>query len=168
MECVVAKKSGYIPAFVKAKILANKISKQAPKSKPGKVTYPDSYSEFEIQSFLHTALREKGYDARGEVRTTTGKSRFDIVIFEQKKAVRIIEIKKGKVGGHTKKKHEQSQLLAQELQIEKYRQHGLPVHHILGMDAAVEYVAGMPDLEAPAVRQRRVVAEMFTSQCCIA
>ena len=65
-----------------------------------KICYPKKQSEFEIHSRLFQKLLDKGFDARAEVihinkKAPKGfkKCRFDIVIFENKIATKIIEVK---------------------------------------------------------------------------
>ena len=59
---------------------------------PSLLQYPRKQSEFEIQAYLFSELRGMGLDARGEVRAGR-ESRFDIVVFEEKDPVLIIEVK---------------------------------------------------------------------------
>lgn len=64
------------------------------------IAYPNKQSEFEIHSRLFQRLLDEGFDARAEVihinkKAPKGfkKCRFDIVIFENKVATKIIEVK---------------------------------------------------------------------------
>lgn len=65
-----------------------------------KISYPKKQSEFEIHSRLFQKLLDNGFDAKGEVIHINSsapkgfrKCRFDIVIFENKIATKIIEVK---------------------------------------------------------------------------
>lgn len=64
------------------------------------IKYPYKESEFEIQAAIFNRLKELGYDVRGEVTDIQPErekgfrqSRFDLVVFENKKAKFIIEVK---------------------------------------------------------------------------
>ena len=60
-----------------------------------KIPYPTGrVAEFEIQAELYNKLKNEGYDVRGEVKAK--KSRLDLVVFENKKAKCIIEVKSWK------------------------------------------------------------------------
>lgn len=56
------------------------------------ITYPSAYSEFEIQASIYCALIAVGLDVRGEVKCKP--CRFDLVVYKNKEAVCIIEVKK--------------------------------------------------------------------------
>lgn len=65
-----------------------------------KIPYPIKQTEFEIQAKLFSRLNSEGYDAKGEVSHTRNNQvkgykhcRFDLVVFENKKAKFIIECK---------------------------------------------------------------------------
>lgn len=65
-----------------------------------KICYPKKQSEFEIHSRLFQKLLDDGFDARAEVLYIDKKApkgyrqcRFDIVIFENQVATKIIEVK---------------------------------------------------------------------------
>ena len=72
------------------------------------IEYPNKFSEFDLQATIFRRLREKKIDARGEVSTKTvyymdsdgrrkkGRCRFDLVVFENKKPICIIETKRHK------------------------------------------------------------------------
>jgi len=74
------------------------------KPKRYKIDYPKHSSEAEIQAELWKILKNIGYDVRLEVvhlreknitnKLKRVKSRFDLVVFDNKKAVCIIEVKK--------------------------------------------------------------------------
>lgn len=64
------------------------------------ISYPNHISEFDTQAKLYCLLKEQGYDVFGEfvIRDPNGKKgykqfRFDLVIFENKEAKCIIEVK---------------------------------------------------------------------------
>lgn len=70
------------------------------------VPYPFAYSEAEIQASLWSSLRKVGFDVRMEVKhqikprgtpTRQQISRFDLVVYRNKKAFCIIEVKPDKV-----------------------------------------------------------------------
>lgn len=71
-----------------------------------RIDYPGTPTEFELHAKLYCGLRARGIDARGEVmeivrgsrRPLGFKCRFDIVIFEEKRAVLVIEVKKNATG----------------------------------------------------------------------
>ena len=84
-------------------------------------------SEFEIQAYLYCELRRLGYDVRGEVSTKDGDCRFDLVVFANKKPVRIIEVKS------CRKRYRSRQL-------EQYRAYGIKVLSVCGMSEAIELV----------------------------
>ena len=59
-----------------------------------RILYPKNISEFEIQAYLFNNLLERGIDARGNVTSKNRISRFDIVIFRDKKPLHLLEIKR--------------------------------------------------------------------------
>ncbi len=59
---------------------------------PKIIPYPKIKSEFEVQSKLFQKLKNLGYDARGEV-PLEGTGRVELVIFENRIAKIIIEVK---------------------------------------------------------------------------
>jgi hypothetical protein len=70
---------------------------------PFRFEYPRQASEFEIQSTLYHALRQRGYDVRGEVLVQTQEKignahktifRLDLVVFKDRAPFLIIEVKK--------------------------------------------------------------------------
>jgi hypothetical protein len=104
----------------------------------------DSYaSEFEVQAFLYSALKALGVDVRGEVKWA-GKlpehlskkkkaaCRFDLVIFKDRQAVDILEIKTAPVT--------HSRGLEKTRQGTRYRLFGVSVTFIYGMPSAKEYL----------------------------
>lgn len=103
------------------------------------INYPDIPSEFEIQSRLFHALQSLGFDVRGEVRAGV-RSRFDLVIFRDKKPVRIIEVKKRKIKPNTKSVAFQNQRREMLSQIERYRLYGITVDVVQGMKDAELYL----------------------------
>lgn len=109
------------------------------------IVYPPCESEFEIQSYIYSTLKTKGYDVRGELRTRLGVCRFDLVVFVDRKPVRIIEVKQSETakrkGGFSsdRKKSSWSQLC-------RYRKYGIEVVAISGMSQAINHCKLMPDL----------------------
>lgn len=97
------------------------------------IHYPDNYSEAEIQFMLHSRLLALGYDSRLEVterknvkkafgnRKGFRQCRFDCVIFNDKQALCIVEVKKNKESSFTR-------------QNEKYRIYGLPLVYLFGVN----------------------------------
>lgn len=85
------------------------------------IKYPEKDFEIDTQTHLLILLREMGYDAKQEVKFKN--NRFDIVIFEEKKAICIIEVK------NHKRKYIGSPALPslQTKQLTKYKKMGLPV-----------------------------------------
>lgn len=79
------------------------------------ISYPKRHSEFEIQALLFSALQLLGYDVRGEVKSSP--CRFDLVIFRNKEAICIIEVKKW-----IKKKTP-----SKTKQYDRYMSYGLPL-----------------------------------------
>ena len=92
------------------------------------IHYPYSFSEAEVMFFLYKELKDKGLDVRAEVTSKNLASRFDLVIFEDKIPIRIIEVKRGK---NTKKTPGQ---------LSKYREYGVPVDFVRGIAEAEKYV----------------------------
>jgi len=91
-----------------------------------KVQYPKTWCEAEVQAALWNELRNRGYDARLEVKQyvqeAKGKprrqvARFDIVVFEGKVSKYIIEVKGRKRNGKIRK-------TGLSKQINKYKQYG--------------------------------------------
>lgn len=93
-------------------------------------------SEFEVQAFLWSGLKSLGIDVRGEVRWQQKKPRihcrFDLVIYEEAKAVRIIEVKAAPV------KHKHG--LHNTRQGTRYCKFGVPVTFVYGMSDAQEFL----------------------------
>jgi hypothetical protein len=109
---------------------------------------PEKPREPEVQLWLWNALRQQlHWDAHLEVlpAKTKGKG-FDIVVYKDKKAVRIIEVKGfdpldgsqvTDTGDEFVCMHKGSKA---EKQLNRYRAFGLPVDYILGMQRAQEYL----------------------------
>lgn len=101
--------------------------------------YPKNASEFEIQAELYFGLRKLGFDARGEV--PTSKCRFDLVVFDNKQPVLIIECKKPAYVWRNKDvKWDARRRQEVRQQIDKYRCFGVPVHVIGSMLEAKKYL----------------------------
>jgi hypothetical protein len=127
----------------------------APVSCERSIPYPKRHSEFEVQAWLYMALREAGYDARGEVKTFFQPKdkkarkkalfcRFDVVVYdEEQKAISVLEVKADKV------KHQNGAEGTRQGQ--RYRVYGVPVTFIYGMEGAEAFVRGLP-LTTPDVR----------------
>jgi len=86
------------------------------------IKYPNRVREFEVQAQLYFALRNCGFDARGEVtaKADNGRNcRFDIAVFDNtQQCVAIIEVK-----AHTRDRKPKK-----TRQLEKYESFGLPVY----------------------------------------
>ena len=102
----------------------------------------DYRTEFEVQAFLYMRLREMNIDARGEVvvrlKAENGRyeqHRFDIVIFDGATATQIIEVKSGPI------KHKNG--VENTRQARRYREFGVPVTFIYGMEQAEEFLAAL-------------------------
>ena len=86
------------------------------------IPYPSELSENEVQTKLYNLLIRNGLDARCQVMASDRKSLFDIVIYVNKSAILIIEVKKkrGKLGSGE--------------QIHRYRQYGVKAIYCQGED----------------------------------
>jgi len=91
------------------------------------IPYPTEHSETEVVHYILNELHELEIDARAEVSSKDGTSRFDIVIFKNKVAQRIIEVKK-RNGTLT------------ETQRKKYEKYQIPVDHVRGVKGADKYL----------------------------
>ena len=104
------------------------------------IAYPAVESEFEVQAFLFSELRRAGFDARGEVqvhglfgqRAAKASCRFDIVIFEDKRAVMVLEVKARPVI------HKSG--VENTRQGKRYPRFGVPVQFIYGMNDARKFL----------------------------
>jgi hypothetical protein len=126
------------------------------------IPYPknsDRNNEIVIQVYLLTTLRAMGWDAHLEIRPKRERQknvggtqekkrgkRFDIVIYKDRLAVRIIEVK-GKDPLPTAKVTDTGDEFVcwhygtkAEHQLNRYRAYGLPVDYILGMRMAEKYI----------------------------
>lgn len=100
-----------------------------------KVTEPTIPSEFEVQAYVWNELQKKGVNVRGEVKTIfSGRStvRFDLAVFDDGNLTHIIEIKKSPI----KHKHKWENTR----QGFRYRQFGVPVFIIYGLEQAKQFV----------------------------
>jgi len=114
------------------------------------IPYPKTESEFEIQAFIYAELRALGVDVRGELVTVffdgiNGKQkhrtmcRFDLVIFENKIPIRIVEVKHGR----------KTFVSERARQCERYRKYGVPVTFVFGMEQAIRFVSDFTDTILP-------------------
>jgi hypothetical protein len=99
------------------------------------IKYPPRHSEFEIHAYLYHRLHSIGYDVRGEVTLylPTHKCRFDLVIFHNKEAVCIIEVKDGVFMSNKQEEHHYQQW-KKTRQGRRYRELGLKVFYCRGME----------------------------------
>lgn len=101
------------------------------------VPYPPEQSEFEVQAFLYSSLKNAGLNVRGEINVRgdfgfrkRGLCRFDIVIYdEHEQPTLIIEVK-----SYTFRRA--SKPIENTRQAKKYRQFGIPVWFVYGMHNA--------------------------------
>lgn len=104
------------------------------------IQYPARTSEFEIQAELFQDLKQLGYDIHGEVptswnrRTGTKGARFDLVIFRNKRAAVLIEVKSHLAG----RSHKPT---TQTKQYQRYSQYGLPVIYCTNLTQIEETIA---------------------------
>lgn len=116
--------------------------KLEPTSKTFTIEWPDDryVSEFEVQAFVFSELRKLGIDVRGEVihkiTNAGGRGRvcrFDLVIFKNRTATAIVEIKgessTGKPGANVNGR-----------QLIRYREYGIPVFFVRGMEQAQDFI----------------------------
>jgi len=100
---------------------------------------PTSETEFEVQAKLFSALKQHGFEVRGEVSwrlKPIGSCRFDIVIYEGGEPARIVEVKSSPV------KH-RSGTLEDTRQGRRYRLFGVPVTFVYGSADADAFLALM-------------------------
>jgi hypothetical protein len=97
-----------------------------------------------VRAYLLMGLRSLGQDAHWEIRAIdAGQVRFDIVVYEQRAATRIIEVKKRRTAGFTANGIEfvaWHKSPDTERQLESYRQFGLPVDLVQGLEQAERYL----------------------------
>ncbi len=108
--------------------------------------------EFVIQAHLLVELRRLGWDAHAEVRVPGRRDRFDIVVYVNERAVRIIEVKPSEAAGVTRTASEFVSWHWRErteAEITRYRVYGLPVDLVQGMERAREYVAWAQQRQSP-------------------
>lgn len=106
------------------------------------VEQPTDFTEFEIQSFVYTELKNLGFCVRGEVKTQIDKReyvRFDLAIFEHNRLSQIIEIKRNKI------KHKDSWKSTR--QGRQYARFGVPIKIIYGMEEAKIFVNSIKNLQ---------------------
>lgn len=92
------------------------------------IPYPDANSEVEVLIFIYNDLIKNGVDVRCEVTSKDRSCRFDLVIFNDKVAQRIIEVKRGK------------KTVAKMAQRDKYNKYQIPVDVVKGIANARLYV----------------------------
>jgi len=95
--------------------------------------YPSSTSEFEVQAYIFSELKDKGYDIRGEVSTKRRKCQFDLVVYHKHLPRIVIEVKKQK----KTYKHEKYVRFAQAC---KYDRYCTQVFYVSGMKEAKKFV----------------------------
>ena len=99
------------------------------------VIEPNRYTEFEVQAYLWNALRNLGWNVRGEVKAKyKGRSnvRFDLAVFSDGNLTMIIEVKASPI--KHKKDWESTR------QGTRYNEYGVPVKIIYGFEQAQEFI----------------------------
>lgn len=103
------------------------------------IPYPGEASEFEIQAYLFHHLNALGFDTRGEISSRCATCIFDLVVYLDRKPIRIIEVKRSKaktsVAAHCRKVTK-----AREKQLDRYGKFGVPVDSVVAMREAKIYV----------------------------
>jgi hypothetical protein len=102
------------------------------------VAEPSAHTEFEVQALLYTALRQLGFNVRGEVRTSIGnraQCRFDLAEFSDGKLAGIIEVKSAPIT------HKTSAGWNGTRQGRRYGLFGVPVLVVYGMRDAEQLIA---------------------------
>ena len=95
-----------------------------------------------MQAYIYHNLLRLGYVVRGEVGTKCGTCRFDLVVYQNGRPVRIIEIKKQKKAPGNKFT-KRAVRWRQSEQFSRYGEFGLPVDTILGLSQAHGYIAAL-------------------------
>jgi hypothetical protein len=105
------------------------------------IVEPTNDTEFEIQAWLWTELRALGFNIRGEVAARFSapgprkqQCRFDLVHFENGKAIGIIEVKPSRT------KHKKPGGWMDTRQGTRYSLYALPVRIVYGMRDALHFV----------------------------
>lgn len=109
------------------------------------VKEPSIFTEFEIQATLYCELRELGFNVRGEVKTGYSENgtkrkraatcRFDLAEFKDGALIGIIEVKPNKT------KHKTPEGWLGTRQGARYKNYGVPVTIVYGMDHAWELIS---------------------------
>lgn len=100
-----------------------------------KVKEPTVWTEFEVQAYLWSNLRQLEFNVRGEVKAVYAgrqRVRFDLAVFEDGNLVGIIEVKA------RPRKHKNG--WENTRQGSRYKQYGVPIRLVYGMDQAQECV----------------------------
>ena len=132
----------------------------APTSSDRQIPYHAHASEFEVQAELYRRLRGMGLDVRGEVKTQfeqktkrdrASACRFDLVLYENKTAVHIFEVKRHAT------RHKNG--VEATRQSQRYRTYGLPVTYVYGMADIPEALASI----TPRPQPKRTTASAATA-----
>ena len=99
-------------------------------------------TEFEVQAYVYHHLLRLGYAVRGEVGTRCGTCRFDLVVYQNGRPARVIEIKKQKRAAGNKFVKRATRRENRN-QLSRYSEFGLPVDTVCGMAAARGYIAAL-------------------------
>ena len=112
------------------------------------IPYPAHKSEVEITCHILTELKNMGFDARAEVTAHDKRSRFDIVVYSNKKPIRILEIKK----------NSQEDITSQKGKYSKYK---IEVDFIRGWGAAKAYLRKakniLSNIKPPEIYEKKYV-----------
>jgi hypothetical protein len=113
-----------------------------PIKRASKISYPREPSEADIQSYLAVELQKAGFDARLEV-TVRGEEknyRLDIVVFEDGKAMWVVEVKKHSKKAITRQATSFMNLEEVKSQAIDYSAYCAFVDVVCGMKAAKRYI----------------------------
>jgi hypothetical protein len=123
------------------KAIADRFESMTPDEKLACIPHPGcAPTEFEIQSYLFWQMRSLGLCVRGEMRSKCDRCIFDRVISAGERPVRIIEVKKHKPMGTTRRDR-RARGRAVRAQVERYSEFGIPVDLVTSMREAKDYVA---------------------------
>jgi hypothetical protein len=121
-----------------------------------KIPYPKEKGhemEFLIRARLLLALRDElNWDAYPEVRTHGHTCRFDIVVYLDRKPVRIIEVKPADAAGVTTTADEfvsRHWRERTEKKLERYRGYDIPVDLVQGIDGVKKYLESAQKRKTP-------------------
>jgi hypothetical protein len=136
--------------------MRNGVPRKLPVGASDAIEYPKKLSEFEIQAYIYNTLRAKGFDVRGEVTSRRGSAILDLVVFDNRRPVLIIEVKPSA----PKRNWARVKVLIPENiqeQLDDYRRiFGLEVRLVSGMVHAKEFCGLFKDLLNELAGRRKV------------